>query len=621
VKLKTLKAKNLFSFEELEINFVAGLHLIRGYNYDEGTANGAGKSAIIDILCWVLYGETPRSAKADEIIRWGSEGTVSAELVFTKSGVSYRIWRARRPNQLVFEADGTAVVAKDAKELQQKIATIIGFSLNTFLHSVYFPQDTSRADEFLFANDADKKEILTEILGLGVFDDYWEEVKTKIRANEIKRTKNEVELESRRSALAQKMALETKYAQLSSVFESQVKVDLENIDKVCADARNEIDRVSGIMALQDDPAQTIEHNNRRMEQAKTLLPRIADDLQLLRDQQNQYAKNMGMIEGQMKSLNLKMQNLQSIGPQCDTCLQPVSSERLKEKVGEIEYELGGLSKAHTEYSAALMDIKTKLEGLSIKQSKVEILLSQLQLDNFHLNDAFQKVVENFKRVSADQNRIIEAAEKSRVQVLARKNDYKQLYSDVRKECAALDTQIEDLIKLSSQLVVEEKALAVLNTAFGRGGIRALIFDNAIMELSNYLNEYLSQLFVGDIKIGLISEPSKSGIKTTVMISGMEISINLLSGGQKRRLILAANFALAKLISNRFHGVPNFICLDECFTGLDTVGKEKIMEFLRSMIAEKDFILVIDHATELQESFDSVYEVELRGGVSRCTYGE
>ena len=156
---------------------------------------------------------------------------------------------------------------------------------------------------------------------------------------------------------------------------------------------------------------------------------------------------------------------------------------------------------------------------------------------------------------------------------------------------------------------------MLNTAFGRGGIRALIFDNAIMELSNYLNEYLSQLFVGDIKIGLISEPSKSGIKTTVMISGMEISINLLSGGQKRRLILAANFALAKLISNRFHGVPNFICLDECFTGLDTVGKEKIMEFLRSMIAEKDFILVIDHATELQESFDSVYEVELRGEVS------
>ncbi|UUZ75419.1 ATP-binding protein [Polaromonas sp. P1(28)-13] len=47
-----------------------GLLLIQGENRDDTSAksNGAGKSSIVDALCWCLYGETARGVSGDLIV-------------------------------------------------------------------------------------------------------------------------------------------------------------------------------------------------------------------------------------------------------------------------------------------------------------------------------------------------------------------------------------------------------------------------------------------------------------------------------------------------------------------------------------------------------------------------
>jgi DNA repair exonuclease SbcCD ATPase subunit len=79
MRLISLEAKNLFSYEELKLDFKSmgnSKTLITG-------VNGSGKSNIPNIISWILTGEIPKKIKPDEVIRWGcdeGEGTLSIEI-------------------------------------------------------------------------------------------------------------------------------------------------------------------------------------------------------------------------------------------------------------------------------------------------------------------------------------------------------------------------------------------------------------------------------------------------------------------------------------------------------------------------------------------------------------
>ena len=68
-----IEASNLFSWEKLEYDVSKGISQIVGFNYDDNTSEGSGKSSIPNILCWVLYGKIPKEAKIDDVIREGAK--------------------------------------------------------------------------------------------------------------------------------------------------------------------------------------------------------------------------------------------------------------------------------------------------------------------------------------------------------------------------------------------------------------------------------------------------------------------------------------------------------------------------------------------------------------------
>lgn len=46
-----------------------GLNVIQGVNDDDtSTNNGAGKSSVVDALCWALYSATAREVKGDDVV-------------------------------------------------------------------------------------------------------------------------------------------------------------------------------------------------------------------------------------------------------------------------------------------------------------------------------------------------------------------------------------------------------------------------------------------------------------------------------------------------------------------------------------------------------------------------
>jgi len=176
--------------------------------------NGNGKSALLDAITWVLWGEA--RASSDELIRLGAD-EMRVLFDFRLGDDLYRVIRGRskRASGNVWEiyiaesgkssviSDQSSVGSTDSDNLQpgtcnlepvswrpltgqgirdtgRIIERILRMDYKTFINSAYIQQ--GRADEFTKQTVADRKKILADILDLSRYDVL--EQKAKDRRNE-----------------------------------------------------------------------------------------------------------------------------------------------------------------------------------------------------------------------------------------------------------------------------------------------------------------------------------------------------------------------------------------------------------------------------------------------------
>jgi ATPase involved in DNA repair len=181
----TLKLENFMSYREEvpELDFtgmtVAAL----------SGRNGHGKSALLDSITWALWGRC-RVRSADDLVSLGAEET-RVELTFSASNETYRVIRShiksggRRKTgvtdlQLQIEqTDHFIPITEDSvRNTQSKIINVLSMDYDTFINSAFLLQGHS--DEFTNKTPSQRKEILANILGLGMYDKYQEEARAQL---------------------------------------------------------------------------------------------------------------------------------------------------------------------------------------------------------------------------------------------------------------------------------------------------------------------------------------------------------------------------------------------------------------------------------------------------------
>ena len=140
--------------------------------------NGHGKSAILDAITWVLWGKARSST--DSLVRMGSSD-MRVELEFELEDILYRVNRGRsitgsRPHSTLelFVRSGEggkwqALTGESIRDTERKIVAILRMDYDTFINSAFILQ--GRADEFTVKNSSERKKVLGDILGLGIYDD------------------------------------------------------------------------------------------------------------------------------------------------------------------------------------------------------------------------------------------------------------------------------------------------------------------------------------------------------------------------------------------------------------------------------------------------------------------
>jgi len=157
--------------------------------------NGQGKSALLDALTWAVWGEGRKASqekKADSSLLRIGQKDMQVEFVFDLEGDRYRIIRdysitgKSSRSGLEFQVreqkennEYVSLTGSSIRKTQEKITKTLRIDYQTFINSAFILQ--GRIDEFSRKSARERKEILSEILGLSRYDELANLAKSHLR--------------------------------------------------------------------------------------------------------------------------------------------------------------------------------------------------------------------------------------------------------------------------------------------------------------------------------------------------------------------------------------------------------------------------------------------------------
>jgi DNA repair exonuclease SbcCD ATPase subunit len=614
-----ITASNLFSWERLDYQIGSGVTQITGFNYDDNTSEGSGKSSIPNILCWTLYGRIPKSARIDDIIRQGSDSGRST--VFLLSGGS--ITRSRHPNDLYLkDASGKVIKGKDAKDTQTLINAYIGLDFEAFCQSIYFAQNYPK--KFITSNELEKSAILSEIQDLTVFD---------------KARKRTLELIASVSSEISKMGSD--FSKLGIQIEADAII-VDNLKKMMSSFDSE--KASKVSRLRDKVSKIVvelisiegSQDTQSYIQAKNIeleeKEKSIKDLRLLGKQLNdalneiklsnsekiKIVSNLKDVEKEIENVKYEIKSHTVADHYCPICYSVLTEEgelRLSEMRIRNMSLLEGLmqdrlsimealesfkEKDSTELIQNLQECSGKTEALLLEKSRIEKEIARLdraELDKMRLYGDLKSLeaeinLETNRKCNVDENLI---------------NSKEEMLSSQVSKLDVLELQLQEKIK-------ELSKLELLKDGFKE--IKSHIFQGLLEELSRKSTEYTQELFELPISIRFFNEDEEgnvSKILTEVTLDGITRPLAMFSGGQGRRIEIGTSLALADLIESRSSKDISFRILDEPMKDLSESSQEKVVELLRKLPGTT---IIIEHSPVTKAIVNETFHVEYREGVSK-----
>ncbi|MDQ7735167.1 SMC family ATPase [Halomonas sp. SpR1] len=171
---------------------------------------GAGKSSILDALCFALYGQTTGNERDPVQMRCDqADATLLTEVTldFRLRGVDYRVRRVPQQERPKARGEGTTthnaeaqlwrlsaegeqetcLVARKVNDATTELQTLIGLDANQFRQVMVLPQGKFR--ELLLAGSKEREVILSQLFQTQIFQRIEERLRTQ--ANQIERAVND----------------------------------------------------------------------------------------------------------------------------------------------------------------------------------------------------------------------------------------------------------------------------------------------------------------------------------------------------------------------------------------------------------------------------------------------
>ena len=613
--VKKLKIKNFLTIAEGELSLEnRGLVLISGVNKDDMSAksNGAGKSSIVDSICWCLFGSTARGESADDVVNNEAKKDCCVALTIQDNENEYVFTRYRKDtvnkSNIFVKQNGVDITAPTMAENDAKICKLIGMTKEIFQATVYCGQDNM---PYLPAmTDKQIKELIENAAGLTQLQKAYSLAREQKINNQslsssllllIENIKNDIDkLNANVSILNNEMIVwDTQHSLELKMKKSEFELRKSRYEEEVNNFKHIYDNtLAGKIQSINNQINSPELVQKRQELANLELAKTNKQLEISSIDNNIKYKQTSIQNNDQEISEIKS----GVKSKCPTCGRffdkadiTATARTLRENnvllQKEIEELQADMLQSGVQYQAILdaieqvkqqipdtTELSKELQELNRKNLEQEQQLMRLQHKKGELIN-FKKECNDFEKMPNPKEQSLQAVQ--------------QMLKDKQQELHNKEEESREVLK---QLSIDNNLVSV----FGPSGVRAHILDVITPYLNARTNRYLHTLSCGNLSAEWSTlSTTKSNVvkeKFSISVSNKTGAKNYrgLSGGEKRKVNLACILALQDLAATRADKSFDLWIGDEIDDALDTVGLELLMAVLNEKAQEKGTVLIISH---------------------------
>jgi len=533
--------------------------------------NGAGKSTMLDALCFGLFQRPFRNIKKDQLINTINEKECIVEVEFVVGTKTYKIIRGIKPNTFEIWCDGD-MLNQDAaqrdyqKHLEQQILKL---NFRSFTQVVIL--GNASFVPFMQLRARHRRQVVEEILDIEIFS------KMNIMFREKAKAQDEIIKQD-----------DFEYQILDTKIDDKKKYidDISNRSKDLADSKR-----TEIHGADVDIENYVEKCEKVQREIAELQKQILDETKI-----NDKHKKLHTMEAKLENTcNKHKKDLKFFESHndCPTCQQSIDKafkatmiDNKKEKVTELDTALGQIDK----------EIKTTEMKLdNINKTMVVIREKELLINRYETS--ITEIEKQKDRLHKEIEELSDEKESTAVQT----GELNQLQEQLT------ETEIKKQKDKDHKIYIDTARYLMQDT-----GIKTKIIKQYLPIMNQYINKYLADMdfFVNFTLDEEFNETIRSRYRD-------EFNYHSFSEGEKLRIDLAILFTWREIAKVKNSTNTNLLILDEIFdSSLDSSGTDEFMRILYTTMGKENVFVISHKGDTLIDKFPRVMKFEKHKNFTR-----
>jgi DNA repair exonuclease SbcCD ATPase subunit len=564
---ETVRWKNLLStgtsFTEVRLNKSPNTLIIG--------KNGAGKSTVLDALCFGLFGKPFRKINKPNLLNSINGQQALVEIEFTIGQKKYKISRGIKPNVFEIHCNGVLLnqdaAAKDYQEVLEK--QILKLNFKSFTQVVIL--GSASFVPFMQLSSSDRRTIIEDLLDIQIFSTMNGLVKDKMSQIKDGSVKNKYDME----LVAEKIKMQKESIEDHKKHnEAEIKKKMKEV----TESAGQLTKIGHDVTL------ILKH-------IVSLQSKITDQLSVEK-KSSKLLQLESKLESKLRKLD-KEEKFYEENHDCPTCKQSIA-EAFRHS------QLVGINTTKGEVGTAIENIENQIKETNQRIQKIKEITNNIQA---HQNEIV--------KLNSTADAIRKYMEKSRKEI-DELNNHKENLEQENEKLNNLKSEMSRLLSNQEQLSVEKHYLEYAATLLKDTGIKTKIIKQYLPIMNKLINKYLSAM---DFFVNFnINENFEETIKSR---HRDDFSYANFSEGEKMRIDLALLFTWRQIAKLKNSTNTNLLILDEVFdSSLDTVGTEEFLKLIHEMGQDTNVFVISHKGDQLFDKFRSIIRFEKHNNFSR-----
>jgi len=533
--------------------------------------NGAGKSTILDAICFALFNKAFRNISKPQLLNSINQKQLVVEVEFNIGRRHYRIVRGMKPTLFEIHVDGAILNQEaDSRDFQKYLEEhILKLNYKSFTQIVIL--GSASFTPFMQLPPSHRREIIEDLLDIRVFstmNQILKERQSQLR-DSIKQVEADIDIQKERVKIQQ----------------DYIKTLTGDHEKRRAELQELIDTAATEIDVNTADVMACEHK------IQTLRDSIADeDLQIVK------ARKLSELQRKLTERITKAQTEIAFyhdNDNCPTCQQGLPHDLKVSAIHEQNIRMQQIQVALLELSDNIQAVQTRLDEIHEISNEIASYNQEIIAHNNNII-ANQKYIQKLQAELADMGETTQDLD-----------DEKQKLKGLAREVVHLS---QEKLVLMEEKHYQDIAASLLKDT----GIKTKVIRQYLPVINKLVNNYLQAMdfFVSFELDEAFNETIKSRHRD-------DFSYASFSEGEKQRIDLALLFTWRTIAKMKNSAATNLLLLDEVFdSSLDNNGTDYLTNVLNTLGTDTNVFVISHKGDQLFEKFRSVIRFEKQQNFSR-----